>query len=63
MSIRPDGTRVKGKGEWHWGWVLDGRAIQDVWIAHNDVSQSNAPITEWGTTLRFYDPKTDVWPQ
>jgi hypothetical protein len=27
-----DGTSVTVPGEWHWGWVLDGRAIQDVFI-------------------------------
>ncbi len=27
-----DGTQHKGVGEIHFGWVLEGRAIQDVWI-------------------------------
>jgi hypothetical protein len=27
-----DGTQYKGHGEIHFGWVLEGRAIQDVWI-------------------------------
>lgn len=61
QSIRSDGTRVKGSGEWHFGWALNGRAVQDVWIARDDASKPHAPITEWGTTLRFYDPKTDAW--
>lgn len=39
VSIRPDGTRLKGSGEWHFGWALQGRAIQDVWIARDDVSK------------------------
>jgi hypothetical protein len=25
-------TRHQGKGEIHFGWVLEGRAIQDVWM-------------------------------
>jgi hypothetical protein len=61
VLIHPDGTRLKGNGEWHFGWVLEGRAIQDVWIARDDISKPNAPITEWGTTLRSYDPRTDAW--
>ncbi len=61
VSVDANGKRTKGEAEWHFGWVLDGRATQDVWIARDDVSKANAPISEWGTTVRFYDPKSDVW--
>ena len=27
-----DGTERRRAGEWHFGWALEGRAIQDVWI-------------------------------
>ncbi len=27
---QPDGTEIKRRGEIHSGWILDGRAIQDV---------------------------------
>jgi len=27
-----DGSRQVRPGEWHFGWVLEGRAIQDVWM-------------------------------
>ncbi|HKH95787.1 MAG TPA: hypothetical protein VKA39_04615 [Beijerinckiaceae bacterium] len=47
-----DGTAHKGRGEIHFGWVLDGRAIQDVWIL---------PGFFFGTTLRIYDPGLDAW--
>ena len=47
-----DGTRHQGIGEIHFGWVLDGRAIQDVWIL---------PGVFHGTTLRIYDPRLDAW--
>jgi hypothetical protein len=50
--IAADGARTPFRGEWHFGWVLDGRAIQDVLISH--------PV-EYGTTVRFYDPVTDLW--
>ncbi len=51
-----------GKGEIHFAWVLDGRAIQDVWIfpTRGDLRRG-LPIDEWGSTLRFYDPSMDVW--
>jgi hypothetical protein len=51
-QIAPDGGRTEFRGEWHFGWVLDGRAIQDVLISD--------PI-EYGTTVRFYDPVADAW--
>lgn len=47
-----DGTRHEGKGEICFGWVLGGRAIQDVWIL---------PGFFHGTTLRVYDPALDAW--
>lgn len=47
-----DGTRHEGKGEIHFGWVLAGRAIQDIWIL---------PGFFHGTTLRVYDPGLDAW--
>jgi len=28
----PDGTKHTAPGEIHFGWVLEGRAVQDVWI-------------------------------
>ena len=49
---RDDGTEHTGKGEIHFGWVLEGRAIQDVWIL---------PGVFYGTTLRVYDPGLDAW--
>jgi hypothetical protein len=61
VSVGADGKRTKGQAEWHFGWILDGVAIQDVWIARDDVSKANAPISEWGTTVRLYDLKSDVW--
>jgi hypothetical protein len=47
-----DGTTHHGRGEVHAGWVLDGRALQDVWIL---------PGVFHGTTLRVYDPDLDAW--
>jgi hypothetical protein len=56
-----DGNLVgRQQGEWHFGWVLQGRAIQDVLFA----PRRGAPDTgsfEYGTTVRFYDPRRDEW--
>ena len=47
-----DSSTHQGRGEIHFGWVLEGRAIQDVWIL---------PGVFHGTTLRTYDPGLDAW--
>lgn len=49
---KDDGTQHNGRGEIYFGWVLEGRAIQDVWIL---------PGVFHGTTLRVYDPGIDAW--
>ena len=47
-----DRSEHAARGEIHAGWVLEGRAIQDVWIL---------PGFFHGTTLRVYDPGIDAW--
>ena len=53
---QPDGTIIKREGEIHFGWILDGRGVQDVWMIRKE--GRTVPV---GTTIRFYDPKTDAW--
>ncbi|HLN89649.1 MAG TPA: hypothetical protein VK253_06250 [Candidatus Binatia bacterium] len=53
-----DGTEVKMKGEVHFGWILGGTAIQDVWMGRQEGSQK---VVLFGTTIRFYDQKIDAW--
>jgi hypothetical protein len=60
-----DGSRRVRPALWNFGWVLEGRAIQDVWIVPppgvgrigNAVEKQNY----YGTTLRVYNPDTDNW--
>jgi len=47
-----DGAQHSAKGTISFGWVLEGRAIQDVWVL---------PGFFHGTTLRVYDPDLDAW--
>jgi hypothetical protein len=62
-NYKPDGSREVVQEEWHFGWVLEGRAIQDVWIAPKRSlrAESKGMSGEYGATLRFYDPKIDAW--
>jgi len=52
------------QGEAHFGWALEGRAIQDVWIMprcsvrHPDLDKTN---NMYGTTLRVWDPAIQAW--
>jgi hypothetical protein len=64
-QIADDDSKRRRPGEWHFGWALEGRAIQDVWIVpprgesrHGDAA---AKVNSYGTTLRIYDPGIDTW--
>lgn len=45
------------KGELHWGWILGGRATQDVWIMRGEAGEKEIA----GSTVRFYDSRTGDW--
>ena len=53
-----DGSWKTGRGELHWRWILEGRAVQDVWAVIDEDTGQPVPI---GTTVRFYDPRIDAW--
>jgi hypothetical protein len=50
-----DGSSRTGTGEWHFGWVLGGRGIQDVLYA------TGATPDQYGTSLRAYHPAIRAW--
>jgi hypothetical protein len=60
-----DGSKRRRNGEWHFGWALEGRAIQDVWIVppRGELRRGDAAanVNSYGTTLRVYDPIIDAW--
>ena len=52
------------KGEAHFGWALEGRAIQDVWIMPRlaeRTSHLEKNMNMYGTTLRVWDPSIQAW--
>jgi len=55
---RPYGVELRSQGEIHFGWILDGRAVQDVFMSRDPDTGRAVPV---GTTVRFYDPKLDAW--
>ena len=50
-------------GELHVGWVLGGRAVQDVWIVPGRDVRGEIPasLAFHGSAVRFYDPAIDAW--
>jgi hypothetical protein len=50
-------VRSRGiKGQAHFGWVLEGRAMQDVWIMKEE-----GVVNTYGTTLRVWDAALGAW--
>src|SRR5262245_13041627 len=51
-------------GEAHFGWVLQGRAVQDVFInpRRSEREPDSPKFANWyGTTIRIYDPSIRAW--
>jgi hypothetical protein len=67
LEVRHYGVDVSAlhiEGEAHFGWALEGRAVQDVWIMPRR-SERNADLDRlrnmYGTTLRVWDPSLGAW--
>jgi hypothetical protein len=60
-----DGSRGHTEGEVHFDWVLEGMAIQDVWIFPSRRLRADGkpaePWSRYGSTFRWYDPNIDAW--
>jgi hypothetical protein len=52
------------KGEAHFSWVLEGRAVQDVWIMPRRSERATGldkKFNMYGSTLRVWDPAIEAW--
>ena len=59
-----DKNVIRSTGEAHFGWVLEGRAVQDVFInpGLSEREPDSPQFANWfGTTLRIYDPSIRAW--
>ena len=53
-----------GPIEVHLGWVLQGRAVQDTWIAPPRALREGATLLKrntYGTTIRVFHPELEAW--
>jgi hypothetical protein len=58
------GAKRQADGEIHFGWILEGRAIQDTWISQPlRQRDAKAPLSRsmYGTTLRIFEPGINAW--
>jgi hypothetical protein len=64
VAYPDDGNVTHSTGEAHCARVLDGRAIQDVFInpERSDRTPDSPKFGNWyGTTLRYFDPTIGAW--
>ena len=58
-----DGAARRSTGEAHFGWALEGRAVQDVWVLPQR-SERTADLEKtgmYGTTLRVWTASIQAW--
>jgi hypothetical protein len=53
-----DGKVSHRSGELIVGWVMDGRAIQDLWVVYPSGARTEREVY---TDLRYFDPKSRTW--
>lgn len=53
-----DGKVTRFSGELIFGWIIDGRAVQDIWISYPTGTAAERTI---GTSVRYYDTKSGMW--
>jgi hypothetical protein len=64
LDYNTDNAPRRSKGEVHFAWTLEGRAVQDVWILpRRDERTGDLSKTTnlYGITLRVWDPAIQAW--
>jgi hypothetical protein len=64
FDIEPDGAKRVTEGEWHFAWVLEGRALQDVLIVPRRADRHlEMPLkgNRYVSALRLLDRTLDAW--
>lgn len=59
MDIAKDGREIHRSGELLVGWVMDGRAIEDLWIVY---ASGTGKEREVYADVRYFDQKSGTWP-
>ncbi|MDL5514883.1 putative glycolipid-binding domain-containing protein [Arenibacter sp. M-2] len=55
---------ITSEGEWHFAYVLEGRVVQDVWIAPKRSLRTpnlKQPRNRYGSTIRYFDTESKKW--
>lgn len=64
VEYGPDSTQEHSQWDIRFAWVLEGRAIQDLWITPRRTPGEvpwHKPANRYSTTLRIYEPALDAW--
>ena len=64
FDYKTDALARQSHGEVHFAWVLEGRAVQDVWIVPRRperIADIGKGTNLYGTTLRVWDPAIQAW--
>ena len=57
VSFPREGPARAFSAEWHFGWALQGRAVQDVLITRSP----EGDVVGYGSTVRSFDPRNGRW--
>jgi uncharacterized protein len=63
-DYQPDGSKMESKGEWIFHYILEGRAIQDVFIAPSRPYRTPGMTkskNRYGSSIRVYYPEQQLW--